>query len=382
MAFNTNGDLSSAYTGIPYKNVQPYNTNSGLNTTSTTVPSVGADFKELINAASYSQAGVKELIEDYKKKIADIDKNIAKLTAERAEIKAKDFSDEERRMIESYTTLGDLDAGVKQIMTSRQFKSALEQTKANETQANTEAANKKQITYANAVNAAAAFAVKYTDKDTGIMPESARDEYGPLMVTVHDTAKDIGKDTDAADKDVKAKMVEGRNAGAGGNVNPDGVNPVAAKVNDIIKKYNDLRNDVNLNEFAEADLKKDKPKEVQAAINDLSAKLSEINGLGISSEDKTKYKNLIDPVIKDLVVYRNAASEAAKAIGNASIRKGDIATAKAKAKEGIVPLKEWLTSGKPSANNVLNKLGLSAETVNGYGGAAMLDLISKVNALK
>jgi len=371
---NTNGNLADAYTGT----TTPTNTQaSRLNASSTTVPSGAAVSKEFTDAASTSfqrnQTDTQKVIDDYNKKIAVIDAKISALTAEKAKIEAnlnnKDFSDEERRMIESYTTLGDLDAGVKQIMSNRQFKSALAQTQFNEDKYNQEAKDAKTLAYENAVNDAATFVVDNTEAATGKMPEAAEAKYGSKMVTVHDAARGAGIKNVVADEYVKVKVAEMRsNTGAGGNKNPDAVDPVAAKVNDIVAKYNDLRNGINLNKFEKADLKTERPTKVQAAINDLVKKLSEINSLDISSEDKTKYENLINPMIKDFVVYRDASRKQQAGNNAASGWSTHVAAAKNKAATlDDRKFKEWLAGSSKAATAIRSYLKISPEDVTAAG---------------
>jgi hypothetical protein len=402
MDFNTNGNLLQ--NGNPYLSAAGVPNNTTLygkssaatpsSSSSSVVPEVnGAVSKELTDAASTSfqrnQTDTQKVIDDYNKQIKAIESKISVLTAEKAKIEAnlnnKDFSDEERRMIESYTTLGDLDAGVKQIMSNRQFKSALAQTQFNEDKYNQEAKDEKTIAYKNAVNDAASFYYTSADSSGNMSVENTK-KYGVLKATLKEAALAARVGNEDADKALGAKVKQMQEEA--GNATTKQGGSVTATTNAatgldefLNKNYETLRkNAKTANENTTFGLGNET---VTGAIAELAAKREAITkDTSINGDDKITYQGKIDAVLKDLEAYKTRSDAFLETKTIKSTLKGDIVTAKHKADEGIDALKKWLTSGQPSSNNVLNKLGLSAETVKGYGGAAMLDLITKVNALK
>ena len=399
MDFNTNGNLlqnSNPYlsaAGVP-NNTTLYGKSSAVTpgSTSSTVPEVKpAVSKEFTDAASTSfqrnQTDTQKVIDDYNKQIEAIESKISVLTAEKAKIEAnlnnKDFSDEERRMIESYTTLGDLDAGVKQIMSNRQFKSALDQTQANENKYNQEAKDAKTLAYKNAVNDAASFYSTSTDSSGNMSVENTK-KYGVLKATLKEAALAAGVVNEDADKALGAKVKQMQEEA--GNATTKQGGSVTAATNAATGLSEFLNNNYEtLRKNAETANKNNKlgleNQTVTDAIAVLVAKRKAITeDTSINEDDKKTYQGMIDAKLKDLVDYKTRSD--AK-LGTKTKTVNWIDHVKA-AKNNAATLddpkfKEWLAGPSKAARAIRSSLGISEENVKSADANKLVNYRKSIN---
>jgi hypothetical protein len=303
------GKNNSAYLGMTL----PQNDNDGA-VNYTEAKSAEAE----ANAQDISEKAASAAVSEKQKQM--VIARIAELKRQRDVLIAKrdklpKFSDEERRMILAYTTLGDLDAGVRQIMTNRNYNTALAQSKATEDRYANEEARDKETTYENAVIAYRDFVITNTNS-AGIMSEKDTRELSTKLSAAIDAGKKVYKTSDEVRDDLRKAVASGSgntNAPADANaVASEGYASYSKMVDDIATGYgtiSDTANTKNSNATKKGASYSEKfglgnkqVEEIISAINEKRALIT--SAKDITPEDKEKLIERIDKIRDPLVDYK------------------------------------------------------------------------------